>query len=543
MPGHSKSWQIAYPELGTLSTEFTFANESGELFSPPMDPTKEIVYEFLDKFIEEMVALFPDACFHIGGDEVEPKFWNESESVQMFMKEKGLNDAHELQAYFNSRIYQLVKKHGKIMVGWEEIMNENLENDIVIQSWRGQKSLFEAVQNGKRGILSAGWYLDLKLHSDKHYAVDPLIMPGAVDVEPDTLNWKSYDITVEIPSGAMESKLVVFDRDPENIYGFMEFLGNRAGFKNGQKTADQLSFELESQMGTLNFTADILNDSLSGKLSLALFKFDVNGKQMAGSDIPNTSLPKIEVVKPLTEEQRSMILGGEAAMWSEVVGENNVDSRIWPRTATIAEKLWSPADLTNNTEDMFRRLELFSSFLTKRGNPFNDQQDEILKELISQEGLPYLKTLVKQLEEVKYYERLANLGNIYSLYLPDLPMNGVVDAARPESFSARKFNKLVEIYIAERNNEELELKIQKQLELWSSNHEKLAPWLKSDELQKVSRLSEAFSSVAKQALQNLNEGGNVEQTEKLKNDLILLENGENGMLCAVAEGLRDLCNN
>lgn len=543
VPGHSKSWQIAYPELSTTGGDLSFSNEEGELFSPPMDPTKEQVYEFLDKFIAEMVTLFPDEYFHIGGDEVEPKYWNESESVQAFMHEKEIKDAHDLQAYFNLRIYELVKKHGKTMLGWEEIMNDELKDDIVIQSWIGQKSLFEAVQNGKRGILSAGWYLDHKLHSDKLYSVDPLVLPGAVDIEPDTTFWKTYDVILEIPSGTMESKLTLFDRDPENVYGFLEFLGSRTGFKNGQKEEGELTFLLESQMGEVEFNAKLLNDTLIGKISLAMFKFDANGKLVAGSDISGSKLPTIEVVKPLTAEQKSMILGGEAAMWSEVVDKNNVDSRIWPRTAVIAEKLWSPAVLTMNVEDMYRRLENFAGYLEKRGNPHKKQQNDILNGLIPDQGFQYLKTLVEVFEEVKYYERMATLGNIYSVYLPDLKMHGVVDAARPESLLAREFNKKVNAYLQDKKNIALKEEIEQQLEVWSLNHDELMPWLVTDELQKISRLSETFSSVAKQALQILNKTENNEQTEELMDDLNLLGNGENGVSCAVAQGLRELCIN
>ena len=543
VPGHSKSWQIAYPELSTVSEHLSFANESGELFSPPMDPTKEEVYVFLDKFIAEMITLFPDAYFHIGGDEVEPKYWNESESIQSFMKAKGIKDEHGLQAYFNLRIYDLVKKHGKTMLGWEEIMNDDLENDVVIQSWMGQKSLFEAVQGGKRGILSAGWYLDHKLHSDKHYTVDPLILPGAVDMAPDTTCWKTYDIILEIPSGEMESKLTLFDRDSENVYGFLEFLGNRTGFKNGQNKDGQLTFLLESQMGEVKFSAQLLSDTLFGKISLAMFNFAANGKLVAGSEIQGTKLPPIEVIKPLTDKQKTMILGGEAAMWSEVVDKDNVDSRIWPRTAVIAEKLWSPATLTANVDDMYRRLEKCSDYLVQRGNPHKMQQDVILHALIPDQGFTYLKTLVEVLEEVKYYERMANLENMYAVYLPDLKMNGVVDAARPESLSAREFNTKVNAYLLDRENSVLKAQLQEQLEMWSLNNKNLEPWLTSNELQEVSRLSEAFSSVAKYALQMINEEGSTKQPEELMKELSLLENGENGMLCAVAEGLRELCTN
>jgi len=88
VPGHSKSWQIAYPELGSSKQQLQLKQSSAAMFTTPLDPTDENVYEFLDKFIGEMGALFPDPYFHIGGDEVSSDFWDTDPRIQKFMQEK-----------------------------------------------------------------------------------------------------------------------------------------------------------------------------------------------------------------------------------------------------------------------------------------------------------------------------------------------------------------------------------------------------------------------------------------------------------------------
>ena len=182
VPGHTTSWLVGYPKLATDPRNLGIGRKFG-VFDPCMDPSNEGVYVFLDQFIGEMARLFPDEYFHIGGDEVNGKQWSASEKIQAFEKAHNMPAGKEgnvaIHAYFNEKLLGILKKHGKKMEGWDEILNPALPKDIVIQSWRGQKSLAEAAQQGFTGILSSGYYLD---HMDKaatHYAIDPMAKESA----------------------------------------------------------------------------------------------------------------------------------------------------------------------------------------------------------------------------------------------------------------------------------------------------------------------------------------------------------------------------
>jgi hexosaminidase len=171
-PGHSRSWFVGYPELASNPGPYTVENENGT--QSVTDPTREETYKFMDKFVEEMGKLFPDAYFHIGGDEVDGKFWDSNPKIQAFKQAHGMKSNQDLQAYYNQRLEKIVTKHHKIMVGWDEILHPDLPKNIVVQSWRGQESLAKAAQQGYRGLLSYGYYLDLMWSTSRHYAVDPM---------------------------------------------------------------------------------------------------------------------------------------------------------------------------------------------------------------------------------------------------------------------------------------------------------------------------------------------------------------------------------
>ena len=126
MPGHATSWFPGYPSLAsgpaTGNAPYQIVREPG-ILTATMDPTKESTYKFLDGFIGEMAKLFPDAYFHIGGDEVSPRGeWFHNPHIAAFMKKNRLANFPALQAYFNRRVLKIVSKHGKHMEGWDEIL-------------------------------------------------------------------------------------------------------------------------------------------------------------------------------------------------------------------------------------------------------------------------------------------------------------------------------------------------------------------------------------------------------------------------------------
>jgi hexosaminidase len=90
------------------------------------------------------------------------------------MATNNLKVKQALQAHFNRRVNAILRKHGKRMVGWDEILHPDLPKDTVVQSWRGPKSLAEGARQGFTGILSNGFYLDHLLPAETHYLNDPL---------------------------------------------------------------------------------------------------------------------------------------------------------------------------------------------------------------------------------------------------------------------------------------------------------------------------------------------------------------------------------
>jgi hexosaminidase len=173
VPGHSTSWFVGHPELASLPGSYAIERAFG-VFDPSLDPTRESTYEFLDRLFGEVAGLFPDEYFHIGGDEVTGRQWDQSPAIQEFKRARGFAANHDLQTYFNSRVLQILTRHGKKMAGWDEILHPGLPLDVAVQSWRGTDSLVEAARRGYAGVMSFGYYLDHMLPASLHYQVDPL---------------------------------------------------------------------------------------------------------------------------------------------------------------------------------------------------------------------------------------------------------------------------------------------------------------------------------------------------------------------------------
>jgi hexosaminidase len=173
IPGHTRSWFVGYPQLASGPGPYTIRREFG-IDDAAMDPTRDSSYEFLDKFIGEMAALFPDPYMHVGGDESNGKQWRSNPHIVAFMSAHNLKDTAALQTYFSGRVLTILQKHKKHMVGWDEILNPALPKDAIIQSWRGPEGLTAAAQAGHQVILSQPYYLDGMKSAETHYLADPI---------------------------------------------------------------------------------------------------------------------------------------------------------------------------------------------------------------------------------------------------------------------------------------------------------------------------------------------------------------------------------
>jgi hexosaminidase len=316
MPGHTTAWMPGYPELASAPGPYEIETRWG-IFDPTMDPTKEETYQFLDKFIGEMAALFPDEYFHIGGDENNGKQWQANPQIQEFMRQHGFHTTAQLQTYFNQRVLKIVQKYGKKMVGWDEILTPDLPKESVVQSWHA-KSLEQSAREGYNTIWSTTYYLDHMGPAEYHYLSDPL------------------------PA-------------------------------------------------------------------------DAN----------------------LTKEQASHVVGGEVCMWSEFVWEENIDSRIWPRTAAVAERFWSTRDVTN-INDMYRRLDSASVWLEQTGLQHLSSTNRMLRQIAGTEQLGPLAIVgkVASPEGVGTREKMNHQGTPSTQLMPLVKL---VDAVVPDPPFRRQF--------------------------------------------------------------------------------------------------------
>ena len=147
---------------------------------------------------------------------------------------------------------------------------------------------------------------------------------------------------------------------------------------------------------------------------------------------------------PLTPAEQKLILGGEAAMWAEFADSVIVDSRIWPRAAAVAERLWSAPAATQNVPDLYRRLAAVSGQLETLGLRHRRAPELLLRQIAGATDIIPLRTLAEVLEPVKEYKRHFQGFK----YTTQTPLTRLVDAAPAESDVARRFGALVDSVVA-----------------------------------------------------------------------------------------------
>ena len=186
VPGHSMAAIAAYPELSCkkdTSTRVSPGSKFSEWYGNgtfkmnvenALNPSDENVYVFLDKVFTEVAALFPGQYIHVGGDECYKGYWKEDEGCQKLMKELSIRHVEDLQGYFMNRVEAILKKNGKKLIGWDEILEGGIAPEATVMSWRGIKGGIEAAQMGHDVVMSPTTFAYLDYNQGER-TVDPPI--------------------------------------------------------------------------------------------------------------------------------------------------------------------------------------------------------------------------------------------------------------------------------------------------------------------------------------------------------------------------------
>lgn len=202
----------------------------------------------------------------------------------------------------------------------------------------------------------------------------------------------------------------------------------------------------------------------------------------------------------LSREQQARILGGEATMWSEYVTPEIVDSRIWPRTAAIAERLWSPQQV-RDVDSMYQRLEIVSQKLQYYGLQHISFTDIMLERMSGETDPAPLKVLAAVVQPPEGYQREE-----LKEYDTSSPLNRLVDAVAPESETARKFSDLAKLIVDRKAAPAQWREARNWLVLWRDNNAKLEPSLGRSEITaELIPVSQTLSEAAAMGLEALDD--------------------------------------
>ena len=157
MPSHSEEVLTAYPELSCTHVPYKQAD---------FCVGNEKTFEFLENVLLEVMEIFPSEYIHVGGDEASKQSWKTCPLCQARMKKENLKDVDELQSYLIERMEKFLNKHGRNLLGWDEILEGGLAPNATVMSWRGVEGGLKAIEGGHRAIMSPGGYCYFDSYQD-----------------------------------------------------------------------------------------------------------------------------------------------------------------------------------------------------------------------------------------------------------------------------------------------------------------------------------------------------------------------------------------
>ncbi len=302
MPGHTRSMIAAYPHLSCFG-EKTELCQFGGIFEKILCPGKDETFEFIEKLLTEVCALFPDDRFHIGGDEAPKTEWKKCPHCKARMEELGLTDYEDLQGYFTKRVVAILKKHGKRAVCWNDVLeSKDVDTGNIIQYWTAQHEapVPAFIERGGKVIFSnmSALYFDYPhgINSlNKVYHYQPVVMGKSYADSPNMLGYEAalWSEQVETPEHLEE---LLFPR----LYAVSEIAWNEAGDYADFEHRAEKKIEIAAKQGVNCMTKDGWNPEGEARVQSAA-TFIAHMMNPGGIGTPHTDAER-EMVRPVIEK-------------------------------------------------------------------------------------------------------------------------------------------------------------------------------------------------------------------------------------------------
>ncbi|MEZ4997661.1 MAG: family 20 glycosylhydrolase [Bacteroidales bacterium] len=181
MPGHAVAALASYPWLSCTGKRLDVQTRWG-VFDDVFCAGKDTVFAFLEDVLDEVTGLFPSEYIHIGGDECPKVRWETCPACQKRIRDEGLEDEHELQSWFITRMENYLSTLGRKIIGWDEILEGGLAPGATVMSWRGISGGIQAARMNHDVIMTPTTHMYLDYYQTEP-AGEPLAIGGYLPLE------------------------------------------------------------------------------------------------------------------------------------------------------------------------------------------------------------------------------------------------------------------------------------------------------------------------------------------------------------------------
>lgn len=442
LPGHASAIGMAYPQL--LAWPDAVVDKHGiqplpaerrfGVFAPVLDISSAPTWQFIRALVAEWRQLFPDPYLHIGGDEVKADHWLANSQIRRLMQQQQLADGHALQAYFNQQLAQLLRQQQRRMIGWDETLHPALPKSTVVQSWQGQDALGAAVRAGHPALLSAGFYLDMPQHALYHAQNDPLQVTTPLAVPADVRQRLQFGFVLQRLNGkAVTGTVRLYQRQDGQWQGSLAATG-RGVVPAQVRVADaagqlQVRLDADNYLGPVQLRFMLAQGAETPAQPLALI-----GNHSYPLELRREPYQPLPATAALTAAQQQLLWGGEAALWTELVAPELLDTKLWPRLFVAAERFWSPAaSAADVPANLSQRLSTMDDYAAQIGLQHRAQASSSLQQWATRElgtltpaQSQALQDFSQYLQPLHYYGR-HHLKTAAGRYHLDEPLTQLAD--------------------------------------------------------------------------------------------------------------------